>query len=116
MMTSPGQRPTMGSGGYQPPGRPVLIFYHGDTLKCFNGHAIDAPVIEHGVVRCEKWLAGTNNLRCGLLLYMLGGVGSLREEGGRGVLVTAVTPTEMRALDRSGRSPREVLRFLGLTL
>jgi hypothetical protein len=116
MMTSPGQRPTMG-----PPlhpsirlGRAVLIFYHGDSLKCFNGHVIEDPVIEVNTVRCRKLLE-RDGRHCDQRLFLFAGVQSIRGESG-GVIVTQISEDESKLLDRSGKTPRDVLRILGLTL
>lgn len=109
-----------------PPNQPrrVMIFHHGATLRCFNGHTIDTPIIEHGVIPCQK--RGTQKLDgrgrkedaipCGQYLYLLAGFSSLRDASGGGVLVTEVDETERGILDRSGLSPWQILKLLGLTL
>lgn len=90
----------------------MSIAFAGDELRCplcWNTLGELLSFQEQGLDRCRGTIGGR---WCGAYLYIA--PISVHSEEGPGMTVMAVTQSEIEQLNRSGKSPRQVLEILGL--
>jgi hypothetical protein len=111
--------PIAPSPALRPPRRPVWLVVGDDPLTCspdpVDGHPLRDPLVwNDGALRCKhKDKKGVGE--CGRLIYLVGG-GLVTPRSRPVVIVTRVSPEEMRHMREQRMDHDRALQYLGITL